>query len=475
MTGYECQDRECYKCQKEKSLDCCIERFHGIPASINSINVVKWMREKYHYVTLLPQNEIYMYNSGCNVKVGDTHPYMVLEGAFGEIRNADGNGILSEKLKDIIVRKLRHQTYTESYIQLSPTKIPYFDSDLNIINMCNGLFNWRTGEFKEHTFNYPSQIQIAVDYNKNAECPIIDEIIRDILKPSDVVRFYESFAYSFYRNYIMQNIFLLVGEASTGKSQLLDMLTNVIGSWNISHVTFQDLGGMRANRFSIIKMFGKLLNIAGDIDSNVIPEVGKIKMMCSGVDEIDGEIKHVQETIPFVNFAKPWYSANELPPINDKSDGFYRRAMPFACDVKFEIGGPKAERLKAISDPLELSGLFNKAIDYLPDLLERRKFTNQPSIEEVKSLYRRSSNTLEEFLDSCVTDHEGNDISKDEMFNCYRKYCKKYKLPSISNKIAFGKELRKVGFLDHYKSGIRNYKGDRRQCWLDIEVGCQEI
>ncbi len=447
----QCDDRDCVRCKKTRSIECCIEREHGFPSEMNIINTVEWIREKYHIVTLLPTESIYTYHDGVYTRDGDQFPYIVLEKSFGNMRNLHNKGILSEKMKDVIVRKLKHQTYIEPYTELSPTKVPFFDKDLDTINMCNGLYNWRTGEFTEHTYKYPSQIQVAVKYDAKARCPTLDEIIKDVLKPSDVKRFYEAFAYSFYRAYLIQHFFLLFGEAGTGKSQLLDMLQNVVGSWNISHVTFEDLGGRNKNRFSPIKMFGKLLNVAGDLDATYIPEVGKVKMLCSGTDEIEGERKYIQDEFSFVNFAKTWYSANKLPEINEESDGFYRRANPFVCDVRFDIGGGKSERLNAIKDPYELSGLFNEAIGYLPDLLERKKFTGQLEVREVKALYKRSSNTIEEFLVERVEAQEGSFIFKPVLFDEYKKYCKKYKLAKLGNIYAFGKALRKAGF--NYKDG----------------------
>ena len=38
-----------------------------------------------------------------------------------------------------------------------------FDKDLNIINMKNGLYNIQTGEFREHSPDYLSMIQIPVN------------------------------------------------------------------------------------------------------------------------------------------------------------------------------------------------------------------------------------------------------------------------------------------------------------------------
>ena len=141
------------------------------------------------------------------------------------------------------------------------------------------------------------------------------------------------------------------------------MIKNVVGADNCSSVTFQDLGGRTASRFATSKLLGKLVNIAGDLDSTQIPEIGKFKMLTSGADMIGAEFKG-KDGFEFVNFSKIVYSANELPFVRDRSEAFYRRVEALECPNKFKASDGKLDRLAAISDPSELSGLFNTAITF---------------------------------------------------------------------------------------------------------------
>jgi putative DNA primase/helicase len=383
-----------------------------------------------------------------------------------------GFTLLDKKGTEEILVKLQNRTYVEQYAQLSPTKIPNFDQDLSIINMENGLYNWKTEEFTGHSSEYLSRIQIATRYDPNADDPTIREINKDILGSRDYPKFMEFLAYCMYRGYDIQKMMLLFGPGGTGKSVLLSEIKNLIGAWNCTTVTFQDLGGKTLDRYATAKLYNKLVNIAGDLDTTYVSEVGRFKMLLSGDDPIAARFPY-GKPFTFESIAKTIMSANDLPPINDKSDGFYRRMEIIQCLNRFKASDGKFARLQAISDPEELSGLFNEAISYLPSLLERKEFTNAMTIEQAKKLYKRASNTVEIFCNDCIdTNFDKELISKEDLYKTYKRYCVKYKLPHIDNDIAFGRALKKVmGWTGSTKNEDHcNYNGVRKHCWVGIRV-----
>lgn len=447
----------------------CIEMTEDfVPVSLKISECVDLLIEKYNFVTVLPENEVLYYNSGVYIPGGMEIAQKFLDYNFGRIKNYKGKEILNKYTLTEIMTKLKARTYIEQYRQISPVRIPTFDGDLNIINMCNGLYNWRTGEFSQHTPKYRSRIQIPVEYDPNADCPTLREIIEDVLQPKDREKYYEFLAYILYRAYPIQKCMIFFGPAGTGKSQLLDLAQNFIGHNNITSVSIQDLGGRRPDPYATAKLYNKLLNVAGDLDSTVVNEVGKFKMLVSGSDPIPARMIYGRP-FEFLNFAKMLMSANELPEVNDRSDGFYRRLEIIEFTKKFDPSDSnKFERLRALNDPYELSGLFNMIIEKLPKLLERRSFTNSLSISDIKKIYNRASNPLVAFLNECVEDSDGDYISKQKFYELYVEYCKKNNLAYIPNIVSFGLELNKY-FKDR-RQGRRMFEGDRKMCWLDTKV-----
>jgi phage/plasmid-associated DNA primase len=51
------------------------------------------------------------------------------------------------------------------------------DSDLNIINLKNGLYNFQTGEFKEHSPNYISVNQLPIRYDAKAKPKLFGQFL----------------------------------------------------------------------------------------------------------------------------------------------------------------------------------------------------------------------------------------------------------------------------------------------------------
>lgn len=412
-----------------------------------------------------------MYHGGTYKPTGDQYIDYILESSFGSYTNLNDNPILTNRVVEEIKGKIRRSTYVEAYIETSPQMIPTFDNDLDIINMSNGYYNWRTGEFRPHDPDYLSRIQVAVAYDPEATCPTLDAIIRDVLHPRDVQKFYEFVGYCFYRGYVVQKCLLMYGPAGTGKSQLLNMIKNVVGADNCSSVTFQDLGGRTASRFATSKLLGKLVNIAGDLDSTQIPEIGKFKMLTSGADMIGAEFKG-KDGFEFVNFSKIVYSANELPFVRDRSEAFYRRVEALECPNKFKASDGKLDRLAAISDPGELSGLFNAAINLLPDLLERGDFTNALTVAEAKYVYTRSSNTLEVFCDECIQDEMGSYVLKSDLYAAYKSYCLENKLAYIDTQNGFSRAIKKVMGWTKGDEGFRPdpRTGKSQRAWLNTKL-----
>lgn len=450
---------------------CVVKDKNHTPLVIDMGRSADILKDSLHIVTVLPEGVMLRYQEGIYIEQGKQLCEYLLDKAYGNLMNAVGLPLLDKRGTEEILNKLQNRTYIEQYYSLSPVKIPNFDRDLNIINMCNGLYNWRTEEFTPHNSDYLSRIQIAVNYDPNADCPTIREINKDILGSANYRKFMEFLGYCMYRGYDIQKMMMLFGPASSGKSSLLAELKNMIGHWNCTTVTLQDLGGRTADRYSTAKLYNKLVNIAGDLDTTQVSEVGKFKMLTSGEDPIAARFPY-GKPFEFENFSKMIMSANDLPPINDKSDGFYRRIEIVECLKRFKASSGNFERLQALKDPGELSGLFNEAIGYLPALLERKEFTNAMTIEQARRLYKRASNTVEVFCNDCIdTNFDRELISKEALYATYKRYCAKYKLPPIDNEIAFGRALKKVmGWTGTKNEDHCNYNGARKHCWVGIRV-----
>ncbi len=98
---------------------------------------------------------------------------------------------------------------------------------------------------------------------------------------------------------------MLYGVGSNGKSVFLALLESLVGGDNISSESLQRL---EFDKYITAKLYGKLVNICGDIPDIKMNKSKIFKKLTSGLDSIDAENKY-QDPFKFHNTAKLVFSA----------------------------------------------------------------------------------------------------------------------------------------------------------------------
>jgi len=130
------------------------------PAKVADI-VMKYV----HFATLEDTEEVYYYCNGKYVSGGEVLIGKIVQEAF---RKVEVHARLSKHYVNEIIGHIQRSTYVRR---------SEFDKDLWIINVKNGLLDLRTLELKPHSPEYYSMIQIPVEWDPNAYCPIWDKFI----------------------------------------------------------------------------------------------------------------------------------------------------------------------------------------------------------------------------------------------------------------------------------------------------------
>ena len=118
-------------------------------------------------------------------------------------------------------------------------KIEKFDANLDIINLKNGLYNWRTDEFFPHTPDYYSLNQKPIIYNPEVSTKTFIKFLREVLHIQDIRTAVEIIAYTFIRTNLFEYYFILIGRGANGKNVFIGILSNLHGLKNISNVSFK--------------------------------------------------------------------------------------------------------------------------------------------------------------------------------------------------------------------------------------------
>jgi putative DNA primase/helicase len=76
---------------------------------------------------------------------------------------------------------------------------------------------------------------------------------------------------------------MLDGPGDTGKSTLLALFEELLGTRNVSNATLQSIAH---DRFAGADLYGKLANISADLDAKAIQSTGVFKILTGGQDSL---------------------------------------------------------------------------------------------------------------------------------------------------------------------------------------------
>lgn len=417
---------------------------------LNLAKLVDNLLAEYHFATTIDTEEILVYENGVWGAEGE---------AFikRECQRRVGNKELLTKYKvSEVIGHIQRTTYCHRSL---------FNNDKWILNLESGLLNIQNGELRPHKPQLYSTIRIPVKYNPHADCPKIKRFFAEVLKPEDMPLVEELFGYCLIPDYSIQRAFLFVGDGANGKSTLLNLMRKFIGKGNCASVPWHAL---ELDRFAKSALDGKLVNMFADIPSQNLNRTGGFKMLTGG-DAIGTE-KKFKGYFTFNNYARLIFSANKPPKVVDEdSYAFWRRWI--VIDFPNEFTGDRADKqlLEKLATEEELSGLLNLALNGLKRLLGQHDFSYKKSAEETTEIYFRAADPVYAFLeDQCEPNSEAW-ISKDELFQVFREYCKASKIP-VKKPNSFARALQNQSHLK--VSSVRKKMGDKQVTgWEGIKLG----
>ncbi|TXK75430.1 phage/plasmid primase, P4 family [Paenibacillus sp. N3.4] len=312
--------------------------------------------------------------------------------------------------------------YMTALARVSP-KGQELNSDKQHINLQNGMFNINSFELLPHDPEFYSSVQVPISYAPKATCHRFLRFLKEVFdgdaRVIEVVQ--EMMGYCLSSETRAHKVFILEGVGSNGKSVLIEIIERLVGAENVSHVPMNDF----SQPFARSEIVGKTLNVSTE---NEFDERGfntqYIKSITSG-DQIRVEVKH-EKGFSYKPFCKLVFAMNQLPSVNDKSHGFFRRLviLPFHRVFSAE------EADKKLIDKLipELPGIFNFAIEGLKRLIENDfNFSHAEKINEAILGYKSEQNPVIPFFHEHI--RQGNDnndrLGCNEIFEAFRAWCKR--------------------------------------------------
>lgn len=150
---------------------------------------------------------------------------------------------------------------------------------------------------------------------------------------------------------------------------------------------------------------------------------------------MNGQMKF-HKPFDFYNICKFIFSTNKLPLSFDLSEAFFRRWILVELDRVFS---GERDIIEEFNTPEKKSGMLNYFLEGLRTLKENNyRFTNMPSIEEVKAKYTRLSDTVMAFINTFLENKPKTVITpQNAIYSRYEDYCRSIKEEPLDTRLFF--------------------------------------
>lgn len=280
------------------------------------------------------------------------------------------------------------------------------DPDPEVLNVANGLLNWRTGELRPHTPQHLSVTQVPWPYDPNAPEPEqILAFLRSVVDTDeDVELLIETAGYALYPgNPFKLAIMVHSPHPDSGKGTYLRLLTALLGANNVAAHTLHSLS---ENRFAAADLLYKFANVNGDLDARSINDTSLFKQI-TGQDLIPAERKGR----PFFTFrctALPVFAANERPGAADKTAAWYSRWRMIDFPHRF----PRDPHFEAtLHTPEGMTGFLGLAVEALQRVIQRGSFRETEATKAAGREYRLGSDFVARYVEPRITGCAADTVS----------------------------------------------------------------
>ena len=328
--------------------------------------------------------------------------------------------IQTEMVKIIPTLTSRNRIEVLKYLDLIAPKIKHVSS-ANYIAFNNGVYNLETEQLEEFRPDIIVKNKIPFSYNYDAYNEDMDKMLDRVSCYDDDIRdlLEEVAGYCFYRRNELRKAFIFIGDKANGKSTYLDCLNYMVGDENRTALDLKELG----HRFRTAELFGKLICAGDDIGDEFIANPAVFKKVVSG-DPIIVERKG-QDPFTLYNYAKPIFSANNIPRIKDKTGAVLDRLVivPFNANFKKDSEGYDPYIKYKLRADSAMEYLIQLGLDGLKRVLTNKSFTICDKVQTEIDEYNEQNNPIVGFFKDLDVDVEVLNQSTKDVYLRYKLYC----------------------------------------------------
>jgi P4 family phage/plasmid primase-like protien len=355
------------------------------------------------------------------------HAFGYTAGVWKKLSNQDFDSIVKKRVPErLYTSRVAFEVRNAVLADDVKVSIDAFDADENIINFRNGLLDINTMELMPHSKDVLSTIQLPSDWVESESegkttCSYMSTLCDGDVGKERLLWQAMGVALSNIHGYKMKKALFLLGKHDSGKSQIRDLITRILGTENSSAASLKNL----EDRFGTVNVYGKRVVGTSDMSYASIEQLAMFKQLTGG-DTIDVEYKG---QTPFSYKFKwlIWFGANEMPKFGgDKGVGVYERMMIVKCDNVIPPDKRDAQLIDKMM--LELPYILRKAVEGARQVISNGyKYDIPDSVKAEIGKYMVCNDNIHQFAEECFT--YGKVAAKDRIrvsmvYAAYAAWCR---------------------------------------------------
>jgi len=312
---------------------------------------------------------------------------------------------------EYMIRNFKHAAKAASYVELPDNVFePFYIGRKEVIDPSkivafrNGLLDVETGKLMPLNSDIFLTSTLPFDYDPKARCDLWDGTTLDWFNAQEDCQMLlqEWFGYNCIASNFMQQMLMLHGVRSSGKSTTLDVLQVLLGRDRVAPFDFASLGSQ--SRFNKGVLIGKYAALLSE-DKALSP--AEAQSILSGLKRIIGNDtvlieRKYKDPVPIKLFCRFTCASNDLPRFSDDSKAFRRRFNLLYYPNDYFLTPGKLDRRLFDKLKRELPGIANWALIGLRRLLKNGQFTApESSAEHMQDFIELSSPIAEMVREYC--------------------------------------------------------------------------
>lgn len=291
----------------------------------------------------------------------------------------------------------------------------------------DGLLDLDAGTTSDHSPEDYALTRIPVAFDPDASYDEWEALVEEWAEDGRAAALQEYVGYCLHVGALpIHRALLLVGSGANGKGVFLSVVRALLGADNTTSIELQTL----ANDADAVAEFqSSLANIDDDLSARKLGNgLGMFKKLSAG-DSVRGR-RLYEEAFTFDATGKQLYAANEVPDVSgdvgEDDEAFWRRWLLVEFPNHYPVGERDPTLGDQLTEPEELSGVLNWAIEGRRRLLEQGYFTNEERYAQAKrERWQAWGDSVDRFISECVEhDPDADNISTSQAHRRFSAWCR---------------------------------------------------